>query len=61
MWGGAELYRHKSIDLILTDPPYGTTRDFIGIELDKNYFEIAQKRIKEAENERNYSLFSGAV
>ena len=25
-----------------------TNRDFIGIELDKNYFEIAEKRIKEA-------------
>ena len=34
-----------------------TYRDFIGIELDKNYFEIAQKRIEEAEKERSYSLF----
>jgi site-specific DNA-methyltransferase (adenine-specific) len=24
-------------------------RQFIGIELDKNYFEIAEKRIKEAD------------
>ena len=27
-----------------------TNRNFIGIELDKNYFEIAEKRIKEAQN-----------
>ena len=26
-----------------------TNRDFIGIEMDSNYFDIAQKRIKEAE------------
>ena len=26
-----------------------TNRQFIGIELDKNYFEIAEKRIKEAD------------
>lgn len=52
-----------SIDLIVTDPPYKTTargvacvntnRDFIGIELDDHYFEIAQSRIKEAEAENN--------
>ena len=30
-----------------------TKRNFIGIEMDSNYFEIAQKRIKEA----NYKLF----
>lgn len=30
-----------------------TGRHFIGIELDKNYFEIAQKRIEEAENVRD--------
>ena len=30
-----------------------TNRDFIGIELDKNYFEIAKKRIEEAKNEVN--------
>ena len=38
-----------------------TYRDFIGIELDKNYFEIAQKRIEDAEIEKSYSLFQGAV
>jgi len=27
-----------------------TNRDFIGIELDKEYFEIAEKRINEANN-----------
>lgn len=43
----------KSIDMILCDLPYGTTaclntkRNFIGIELDKNYFEIASKRLNE--------------
>lgn len=42
-----------SIDMILCDLPYGTTvckntnRHFIGIELDKNYFEIASKRLNE--------------
>ena len=37
-----------SVDMILTDPPYGTTAcKFIGIELDDNYFDIAQKRITE--------------
>ena len=30
-----------------------TNRKFIGIELDKNYFEIAKKRIEEAKNEVN--------
>ena len=30
-----------------------TNRDFIGIELDDHYFEIAQRRIKEAEAENN--------
>lgn len=30
-----------------------TNRDFIGIELDDHYFEIAQSRIKEAEAENN--------
>ena len=30
-----------------------TNRRFIGIELDKNYFEIAKKRIEEAKNEVN--------
>ena len=27
-----------------------TNRNFIGIELDKGYFDIAEKRIKEAQN-----------
>lgn len=44
----------RSIDMILCDLPYGTTgvacvntnREFIGIELDKHYFEIAKKRIE---------------
>jgi DNA modification methylase len=43
----------KSIDMILADLPYGTTgvacknlnRNFIGIELDKDYFKIAEERI----------------
>ena len=30
-----------------------TKRNFIGIEMDDNYFEIAEQRIKEA----NYKLF----
>ncbi len=30
-----------------------TGRDFIGIELDEKYFEIASNRIKEAEINRN--------
>ena len=38
-----------------------TYRDFIGIEIDKHYFEIAKKRIEDAEKERAYSLFEGAV
>jgi DNA modification methylase len=45
-----------SIDAVICDPPYGTTgvaavnlnRHFVGIELDKGYFEIARKRIEEA-------------
>jgi site-specific DNA-methyltransferase (adenine-specific) len=32
-------------------------RDFIGIELDKDYFEIAEKRIKEAQDKRESQLF----
>ena len=28
-----------------------TNRNFIGIELDEGYFEIARKRIEEAQNE----------
>lgn len=34
-----------------------TKRDFIGIELDKNYFEIAKKRIEEAEKDVKSMLF----
>lgn len=33
-------------------------RDFIGIELDKNYFEIAKKRIEEAEKDARQMLFN---
>ena len=41
------------VDAIITDPPYGTTgvacknltRDFIGIEKDAKYFQIAKERI----------------
>lgn len=47
----SEVYnlKPKSVDFILVDPPYG--RKFIEIELDKNYFDIAQKRIEEKDNE----------
>lgn len=34
-----------------------TERDFIGIELDDNYFAIAQERIRKAEEEKAQSLF----
>ena len=34
-----------------------TGRDFIGIELDDNYFSIAQKRIADAEKEKSQNLF----
>lgn len=34
-----------------------TDRNFIGIELDKTYFDIASKRIKEAQADRNQMLF----
>ena len=45
----------KSIDMILCDLPYGTTaiaalnseRNFIGMELSKEYCELAQKRIND--------------
>ncbi len=45
---------NQSIDMILTDPPYGTTgiaclnlnRIFIGIEKDEKYFNIAKERIE---------------
>jgi site-specific DNA-methyltransferase (adenine-specific) len=32
-------------------------REFIGIEIDKDYFEIAEKRIKEAQDKRESQLF----
>ena len=34
-----------------------TNRNFIGIELDDNYFEIAENRIKQAVNNKESSLF----
>lgn len=34
-----------------------TKRDFIGIELDKKYYDIAKKRISEAEKEKECVLF----
>lgn len=34
-----------------------TGRDFIGIELDEGYFDIAQKRIEDAQRERESKLF----
>jgi site-specific DNA-methyltransferase (adenine-specific) len=34
-----------------------TNRKFIGIEMDENYFEIAQKRINEALKEKQQNLF----
>ena len=34
-----------------------TNRNFIGIEFDKNYFEIAKDRISKAQNELNHKLF----
>lgn len=34
-----------------------TNRNFVGIELDKGYFDIAEKRIKEAINEKQSRLF----
>lgn len=34
-----------------------TGRDFIGIELDDGYFEIARKRIEDAQRERESKLF----
>lgn len=54
--------KDNSIDLILCDPPYGTfegfneqdkdnNRNFVGIEKDKHYFEIAKDRIENADNE----------
>lgn len=45
-----------SVDMVLCDPPYGTTgvaagrtgRSFIRIERDPDYYKIAVKRIDEA-------------
>ena len=34
-----------------------TNRNFIGIELDENYFKIAEQRINEALNINNQKLF----
>ena len=34
-----------------------TNRNFIGIELDENYFKIAEQRINEAININNQKLF----
>ena len=34
-----------------------TNRNFIGIEKDDNYFEIAEKRIKQAVNNKESLLF----
>ena len=35
-------------------------REFVGFELDEKYFDIAQKRIADAEAEREQSLFKEA-
>lgn len=51
---GMKFIPDKSIDMILYDLPYGTTaiacmntkRNYIGFELNKEYFDIAEKRIK---------------
>jgi DNA modification methylase len=49
--------KDKSIDCVLTDPPYGIGKEywdnefeteFIRIEIDPGYFEIARKRIEQA-------------
>lgn len=60
----------NSIDAVVTDPPYelgfmgsgstgvacvNTHRGFIGIELDKTYFDIASKRIKAKTDEPDTS------
>lgn len=36
-------------------------RDFIGIELDKSYFDIAKNRITQAQKQMTYSLFAEVV
>ena len=38
-----------------------TNRDFIGIELDENYFKIASERIKKAQEDKEYSLFKDVI
>ena len=38
-----------------------TNRDFIGIELDKNYYDIAVKRIEQAQKSKEYSLFKEVI
>lgn len=38
-----------------------TGRDFVGIELDPTYFEVAKKRIKKAESQANSGLYSPAA
>jgi len=46
----AELARNNiKVDAVITDIPYGTTkRNGIGIEIDEEYFKIAQGRVLEA-------------
>lgn len=47
----------KCVDAIITDLPYGTTgvacvktgRNFIGCEIDEGFFDIAERRIAEAQ------------
>lgn len=56
------LLRHSNENDIVLDPFMGSgstgvacvnlDRDFIGIELDKNYFNIAQDRIHYAEEDK---------
>lgn len=55
------ILRHSNVDDVVFDPFMGsgstgvacvnTGRRFIGMELDENYFNIAKKRIEEAQNE----------
>nr|WP_302578294.1 site-specific DNA-methyltransferase [Methanobrevibacter arboriphilus] len=40
---------------------HNTSRDFIGIELDKDYFKIAEKRIKEAQGQSKLDTFNNKV
>jgi site-specific DNA-methyltransferase (adenine-specific)/modification methylase len=58
---------HTNINQVVIDPfmGSGTTgvacvnldREFIGIEMDKDYFKIAENRIKEAQDKRESQLF----